>query len=89
MTHLRNGEFGRYTTLKEITTTIDNTNNKKSKQPKTRVIRISKDLYLHFVNFSNRYFNVEPYDAILENLLKCYEEHNQDKTWRNRSELID
>lgn len=83
MAHLRNGEFGRYTTLKEITT-IDSTNNKRSKQPpKTRVIRISEDLYLHFVNFSNRYFNVEPYDAILENLLKCYEEHNQDKTWRN------
>ena len=48
--------FGNLTMLKAIT--IDNTNNKKSKQPKTKVIRISEDLYLHFVNFSQRYFNV-------------------------------
>ena len=79
---MRNGEFGRYTTLKEITS-IDNTNNKQQPPPKTRTICISEDLYLHFVDFSQRYFNVEPYDVILENLLKCYEEHNQGKTWRD------
>ena len=81
MAHLRNGQFGRYTTLKEITS-IDNTNNnKKSKQSKTRVIRINEDLYLHFVNFSQRYFDVESYSEILENLLRFYEENHPDTRW--------
>ena len=74
--------FGNLTTLKEISTT-DNTNNKKSKQRKTRVIRISEDLYLHFIDFSKRYYNVESYNTILENLLKDFEYHNKDKTWRD------
>lgn len=85
MGHLRNGKFGRYTILKEITVT-ENNRRKKTKVPKTRVIRINEDLYFHFVNFSKRYFDVISYSEILENLLKCYEEHNQDKTWRDTIE---
>ncbi len=80
---MRNGEFGRYTTLKEIS--LDNTNNKKkSKQPpKTRIIRISEPLYQKFVNFSERYYNVESYSTILENLINEFESRNQDKRWRD------
>ena len=88
MGHLRNGQFGRYTTLKETTattTTAENIGRKNTKVPrtKTRVIRINEDLYLHFVHFSQRHFNVISYSEILENLLKCYEEHNQNKSWRD------
>ena len=82
MTHLRNGQFGRYTTLKEITT-IDNTNNNntKPKVPRTRIIRISEHTYRMMVGHSKRFYDVECYDTILENLLKCYEEHNEDTRW--------
>jgi hypothetical protein len=81
--HLRNGEFGRCTTLKEITV-AENNKRKNTQVPKnrTRVIRINEDLYLHFVNFSQHYFNVISYSEILEKLLKCYEEHN-DTRWRD------
>jgi hypothetical protein len=78
--HLRNGEFGRYTTLKEITV-AENNGRKNTKVPKTRVIHISEDLYFHFVNFSQRYYNVETYSEILENLLRFYEENHQDTRW--------
>jgi hypothetical protein len=89
LAHLRNGEFGRYTTLKEITT-IDNTNKKKiSKQPKTRIIRISEPLYQKFVNFSERYYNVESYSTILENLINEFESRNQNKSWRDIERLIE
>jgi hypothetical protein len=78
-----NSGFGRYTTLKEITT-LDNTNKKKkSKQPKTRIIRISEPLYQKFVNFSERYYNVESYSTILEDLINEFESRNQDKSWRD------
>ena len=84
MGHLRNGEFGRYTNLKEISV-VDSTNEKDSnKVPKPiRTIKISEQLYRRFIGHSIRYYNVERYETILENLLKCYEDHNQGKTWRD------
>ncbi len=85
MAHLRNGEFGRYTTLKEIPG-IDNTdssNNKPIVQKPTRTMKISEPLYRRFVGFSKRYYDVETYETILENLINCYEEHNQDSRWRD------
>ncbi len=87
MGHLRNGEFGRCTTLKEITV-VENNKRKNTKVPKTktRVIRINEDLYFHFVNFSQHYFNVISYSEILENLLKDFEKNNQDKSWRDMNE---
>jgi hypothetical protein len=85
--HLRNGEFGRCTTLKEITV-VENNKRKNTNVPKTktRVIRINEDLYLHFVDFSRRYYDVESYSEILEKLLKDFESHNQDKSWRDMNE---
>jgi hypothetical protein len=74
--------LGRYTTLRPIVTTAAEKKDT-NKIPKTRVIRISEPLYQKFVNFSKRYYDVEPYDLILDNLLKCYEEHYQDKSWRD------
>lgn len=53
------------------------------KIPNTRILRISEPLYQKFVDFSHRFYNVESYDFILENLLKDFEEHNQDKRWRD------
>ena len=84
--------FGNLVSLRPITSsssppsTISTTNNAKKipkTKTKTRTMRISEDLYQKFVEFSQRYYDVEPYSEILENLLKCYEEHNQDKSWRD------
>jgi hypothetical protein len=62
-------------------TTISS-NEKESKVPKpTRTMKISEPLYRRFVGFSRRYYNVESYETILENLIKCYEEHHQDTRW--------
>lgn len=80
-------ELGRLVTLRPITGPVNNNNNKsrsKSKVPKTdntRIIRISESLYKKFVDHSIKYYNTETYETILENLLKCYDEHNQDKRY--------
>jgi hypothetical protein len=76
--------FGRLTTLKPIN--VDNTNssnnNKKSKvQKPTRIIKISNHTYRMLVGHSQRFYDVESYDVILENLLRCYNECHQDKSW--------
>ena len=86
--------LGHRTGIKEIssstTTFIDtttNNNHNSSKKPstntRTRTIRISEELYKKFFEHSRRYYNTEPYETILENLLNCYDEHNQDKYWFN------
>ena len=67
--------LGRYSRLKDSNSTTS------TRRKKTRVIRISDDLYLKFVEFSQRYYDVVSYSEILENLLKCYKEHNQDTRW--------
>jgi hypothetical protein len=66
--------LGRYTTLRPVITAEEKDPNK---IPKTRIIRISEPLYRRFVGLSQRYYNVEPYETILENLIKFYEEHNE------------
>lgn len=88
MGHLRNGEFGRYTTLKEVSTigntTTSNNNNKESKvQKPTRIIRISEYTYRRLISHSQKFYDVVSYNEIIENLLKCYEEHYQGKSWRD------
>ena len=76
--------LGHRTGIKDTTT---NNNHNSSKKPttntRTRTIRISEELYKKFFEHSRRYYNMEPYETILENLLKCYDEHNQDKYWFN------
>ena len=91
MAHLRNGEFGRYTTLKEITidditsnSSSSNNNNKESKVHKpTRIIRISEYTYRRLISHSQKFYDVVSYNEIIENLLKDFESHNKDKTWRD------
>ena len=82
MTHLRNGEFGRYTTLKVIsspsTPTISSTTANNNKVPKpTKIIRISESLYQRFVDHSHRFYNVESYEVILSDLLDCYSKQHE------------
>jgi hypothetical protein len=77
LANTKKNPFGPHTTLREVIDDTTITNN----IPKTRIIRISEPLYRRFVGFSKRYFDVVPYDEILENLLKDFEEHNQDKRW--------
>jgi hypothetical protein len=68
--------LGRYSKLNDTTRT----------RKKTRVIRISDDLYLHFIDFSKRFFDAVSYDEILENLLKCYEEQHPDTRWYHNTD---
>jgi hypothetical protein len=78
-----NTGWGNLTHLKPIndTNTAETTT---SKNPKaTRTLKISEQLFRRFVGHSRRYYNVESYETILENLLECYEKHNQDKYWYN------
>ncbi len=94
MTHLRNGEFGRYTTLKEITgidnTTTSSNNNDNDKESKihkpTRIIRISEYTYRRLISHSQKFYDVVSYNEIIENLLKDFESHNQGKSWRDLNE---
>jgi len=81
LVHKGNGAFGRYITLKPVITVAENNGTKKSKIPKTRVIRISEPLYRRFVGFSQRYYNVETYETILENLINSYEETHRNTYW--------
>jgi hypothetical protein len=54
----------------------------KEKDPETRTILISNSLYKKFQNHSKKYYKEpECYETILENLLKCYDEHNKDRYW--------
>ena len=59
---------------------INNNNNKK-----TKTIKISEQLYERFVQHSRKYYNVETYETILENLLDCFDKHNEDKRWWNNN----
>jgi hypothetical protein len=78
-----NSGFGNLTTLRVISSsnTTNSTTDNKNKIPKTSIIRISEPLYRRFVGHSRRYYNVETYETILENLIKCYEERHQDTYW--------
>ena len=70
--------FGNLCNLKPVIPVTEGTN----KIPKpTRTIKISEQLYRRFVGHSQRFYNVESYETILENLIKCYEEHNQYINW--------
>ena len=78
MANTTKNPFGPHTTLRPV---IDDITTDTNNIPKTRVARISEPLYRRFVGFSKRYYNVESYETMLENLIKCYEEHNQDTYW--------
>jgi hypothetical protein len=49
----------------------------------TRTIKISEHTYRMLVGHSKRFYDVEPYDLILENILRDFEYYNQDKRWRD------
>lgn len=72
--------LGRYTdlVLKTITAVGD-------KKKKTRIIRISERLYERFSEHSRRYYNIETYETILEDLLDCYDKHNEGVRWWNNT----
>ena len=69
----KRNEFGRWTSFREVT--IDTATNKM--EPKlTRTICISELLYHRFIAHSKKYYNVESYEVILNNLLDCYDKYN-------------
>ena len=53
------------------------------KVPNTKILRVSNEIYEKFLSHSRRFYNVESYSQILENLLRDFEEHNQNKRWRD------
>ena len=66
-----------------------NTNtNIKIKNKTSRTIRISEELYKKICEHSRRYYNTEPYETIIENLLESYEKHNQDKHWWDNNGVV-
>ena len=56
-------------------------NNNKS----TKTMKISGQLYQRFLDHSSKYYNVESYETILEDLLDSFDKHNQDKRWYNNN----
>jgi hypothetical protein len=72
--------LGRYTDLilKTVTAVGD-------EKKKTRIIRISEPLYEKFKEHSQKYYNIETYETILENLLDCFDKNNEDVRWWNNN----
>jgi hypothetical protein len=56
-----------------------------SRKKKTRIIRISEKLYDRLAEHSRHYYNHETYETILNDLLDCYDKHNEDKHWYNNT----
>ncbi len=85
-----NTGLGRLITMKEITNNNnddDNDNNKESKvQKPTRIMKISEHTYRMFVGHAKQFYDVETYDIILENLIRDFDFHNQNKSWRDINE---
>jgi hypothetical protein len=87
------GQFGnlvglrpiKSTTITPTTTTITKehilnyNNNKKKKNTKT--MKISEQLHQRFLNHSRKYYEVETYETIQEDLLDCFDKHNEDLCW--------
>ena len=53
----------------------------------TKTMKISGQLYQRFLDHSSKYYNVESYETILEDLLDSFDKHNQDKRWYNNTDL--
>ena len=53
------------------------------KIPNTKILRISNEIYEKLLSHNRKFYNVESYNQILDNLLRDFEEHNQDKCWRD------
>ena len=51
----------------------------------TKTMQISGQLYQRFLDHSSKYYNVESYETILEDLLDSFDKHNQDKRWYNNN----
>ena len=49
-------------------------------------MEISEQLHQRFIEHSLKYYNVETYEIILEDLLDCFDKHNQDVRWWNNKE---
>ena len=75
--------LGRYSKLNDNDTTTTTT------KKKTRVIRISNDLHKKLFEHASRYYNHEPYEVIISDLLDCYQKHNKDLRWYNNIKYND
>ena len=93
----KNNDFGNLVNLTPVVTTAEareedttagaaGAEAEENNIPNTTIMRISQQTYRLFVGHSRRYYDVEDYDTILRNLLKDFESHNQDKTWRDINE---
>ena len=73
------------TRLKHIDSLTNNNKNKKNE----RTIRISEELYQRFREHSSKYYNIETYETILEDLLDCFDKHNEGIRWYNNDKYND
>ena len=44
-------------------------------------MKISEPLYQRLFDHSRKYYDGEPYETIIENLLDCFDKHNSDKRY--------
>lgn len=65
--------FGNLCNLKPV---INTEYSNPNRAPKTRIIRISEQMYSRFVAHSQKFYNVESYETILSDLLDCYQKQN-------------
>ena len=88
------GQFGNLVGLRpspnnlnftSITTTRLRKCTRNSDKNTTKTMKISGSLYQRLFDHSRKYYNVESYETILEDLLDSFDKHNPDKRWWNNT----
>ena len=90
---IRRTEFGNLVGLKPISITTKDNKTKEittltkqhilnhNRKAKTKSMKISEPLYQRLFDHSRKYYDGEPYETIIENLLDCFDKHNSDKRY--------
>ena len=85
--HGHNMGFGNLVNLRPVipttTAATEGEEDTTNKIPNTKILRISNEIYEKFVSHSQKFYDVVSYNEIIENLLKDFEFHNQNKSWRD------
>jgi hypothetical protein len=77
--------LGNLVSLKPVNTSPTNTNTKNKVPKPTRTIKISEPLFRRLVSHSKKFYNVESFDTIIENLINSYELSHKDEYWVSQS----
>ena len=50
-------------------------------------MKISEEIFQRFKDHSRKYYNIETYDTIIQDLLNNFEKHNPNKYWFNNNNI--